>query len=411
MQELADEIASPEFAAQARHPEHPNAFTRTRGLPLPALVAALLTMRGGAVQGMLDGFFGALCGTAQYVRGVSDRAFAQARRQLHLPALQGLNARLVARVDARGWVSRWNGLRVVAGDASVLRPAMRACHRTRSLAPPDQRLFALYLPAAELTLHAAVHSAAVSERAMLVEALDCLREDDLLVLDRGYPAAWLAALLEQRGQRFVMRCDSGSTFTAVHEFMRSGQSERLVQLPAPARRDALDWHLRARPTPVRLVRQVTPEGKLRVLMTNVGADVADAGAFADLYHQRWRIEEAFKRLKHRLHLESVSGLSQHALLIDVAAKTLADNLASLMCATAAAQANLTPSARRCNRGYAAGLLSRALAPVLLAIGDVAACIGNALNLIARVHQRHRPGRSRPRPMHHLKPHPSQCYKG
>ena len=37
-------------------------------------------------------------------------------------------------------------------------------------------------------------------------------------------------------------------------------------------------------------------------------------------------EEAFKRLKHRLHLEAVSGLSQHALLVDVAAKVLADNM-------------------------------------------------------------------------------------
>ena len=49
-------------------------------------------------------------------------------------------------------------------------------------------------------------------------------------------------------------------------------------------------------------------------------------AFGELYHQRWRIEEAFKRLKHRLHLEAVSGLSQHALLVDVAAKVLADNM-------------------------------------------------------------------------------------
>ena len=35
-----------------------------------------------------------------------------------------------------------------------------------------------------------------------------------------------------------------------------------------------------------------------------------AHSFGDLYHQRWRIEEAFKRLKHRLNLEHVSGLSQ-----------------------------------------------------------------------------------------------------
>lgn len=48
-----------------------------------------------------------------------------------------------------------------------------------------------------------------------------------------------------------------------------------------------------------------------------------AADFVDLYRQRWRIEEAFKRLKHRMHLESVSGLSQHDLIIDVSAKILA----------------------------------------------------------------------------------------
>ncbi|MEO6278205.1 nuclear transport factor 2 family protein [Roseateles sp.] len=48
---------------------------------------------------------------------------------------------------------------------------------------------------------------------------------------------------------------------------------------------------------------------------------------------------AIHRLKHRMKLESVSGLLQQALLIDVAAKVLADNLASLLCAAAASQAD------------------------------------------------------------------------
>ena len=43
----------------------------------------------------------------------------------------------------------------------------------------------------------------------------------------------------------------------------------------------------------------------------------------------------FKRLKHRLHLEAISGLSQEALIIDVAAKILADDITSSMCAAAA----------------------------------------------------------------------------
>jgi hypothetical protein len=79
-----------------------------------------------------------------------------------------------------------------------------------------------------------------------------------------------------------------------------------------------------------VVRQISPGGAQRVLMTNLDDYAAPAADFGVLYHQRWRIEEAFKRLKCRMHLEAVSGLSQHALLIDVAAKVLADNIAALL---------------------------------------------------------------------------------
>lgn len=38
--------------------------------------------------------------------------------------------------------------------------------------------------------------------------------------------------------------------------------------------------------------------------------------FGDLYHQRWRIEATFKRLKHRLNLEHVFSLLQLAAMQD-----------------------------------------------------------------------------------------------
>lgn len=133
--------------------------------------------------------------------------------------------------------------------------------------------------------------------------------------------------------------------------------------------------------------------------------------FADLYHQRWRIEEAFKRLKHRLHLEAVSGLSQQALIIDVAAKVLADNITSLMCAAACEQADLPARQRSCNRSYAASLMQRPLPRLVLFIGDVCQLIVEAIDLLCACSQRFVPGRSRPRPAHHVKPHPSCSYKG
>ena len=368
-------------------------------------------MRSSSQQALLDSFFGRLCGDGPLTRVVSDRAFAQARARLHAPALSWLNDHLLAAADTAGLVPRWQGLRLVAADASVLMPAVRRCHLSRSLAAGDQRLFAMYLPAAELTLHAAVHSSSTSERAMLVEALDKLGPDDVLLLDRGYPAAWLINLLNDRGIRFVMRCDTtgGGSWTALRRFMCNDQAEAVVQLTAPKLQDATDWGCSAMAPTVRLVRNTSTGARLRVLMTNLPPDQVPAAAFGDLYHQRWRIEEAFKRLKHRLHLEAVSGLSQHALLVDVAAKVLADNITALMCQAAQTAAEL-PANRRCQRTYADGAVRAILPRVLMAVGDVLGLIADTLDNLARTTRRIIPGRSALRDPDRAKPHARLAYR-
>jgi hypothetical protein len=115
---------------------------------------------------------------------------------------------------------------------------------------------------------------------------------------------------------------------------------------------------------VRVVRQIAPNGQTRVLMANLTAAQAPAHCSGALYHQRWRIEEAFKRLKHRLQLESISGPSQHALLIDVAAKILADNLASLLARATHESVQAAGPDRPCNLAYAQTVL-QSIVPRLL----------------------------------------------
>lgn len=408
MLEISEVIQSPDFAQAARHPSFPQAFTRTRKLPLPGLIAALLCQRGQSQQVTLDSFFASLCDGAVPLRGISDRAFAKARDQLYMPALSGLNDLLVRRADEAGLIPRWHGLRVVAADGSVLMPAVRASHLPRAAAR-DQRVLGMFLPAAELMLHCEVYGAEGAERAMLVEALDKLGPDDVLVLDRGYPAAWLISLLLQRGIHFCIRCD-GSGWTAVRRFVRSGLTEQSVTLSAPSAAEDKDWGCGRNAPRVRLVRQVSPGGAVRVLLTDLNSQAYPCKVFGELYHQRWAIEEAFKRLKIRMALESVSGLSQQALIVDVAAKILADNLASLLCAAAAAQHNLTARSRKCNRSYAAVLLQRAFPRLILLIGDWVACLRQVLEQLATNTQRVVRGRSQPRPANPIKPHPSLAYK-
>lgn len=377
-------------------------------------------MRARSQQTLLDTFFTNLHASvgdgAQLVRGVSDRAFAKARSHLHMPALNWLNDWVIDRAETAAIVKRWRGLRLVAADASVLMPAIRKCHRTRFAASGDQRLFALYLPDSELTLHASVHSADTSERAMLMQALDCLGPDDVLLLDRGYPAAWLVSLLCERGIRFCMRCDKEVTgWSAVKQFLRSGAAQANVTLNAPSAQDVQDWGCSPGAPEVRLVRNVSSNARVRVMATNLDPVDFPWECFGELYHKRWRIEEAFKRLKHHMKLEAVSGLSQQALIIDVAAKVLADNLASLLCTCALGdddpphQAEQPPK-RQCNRGYAAAAMLRLLPSVLIFVGDVLAAIGHTLDLLRRTTCRIIGGRSSPRPKSHVKPHARYAYK-
>jgi hypothetical protein len=400
--DFAVHLQSPEFHKEARHPEHPRAFSRRRKLPLPALVAVLLSGLRKSVQTELDEFFAHLQQQAQLARKVTEQAFAQARVKLATTAIPSLNDWLIARAESDGYLSRWHGLRLVAADASPLRLGLRASHQPRA-AHADQILFGLCLPGADLMLAATLHSPGESERHMLFEQLHRLSNRDLLLLDRGYPCRWLAALLTQRQIPFCMRVEQqAGGFACVRAFLRSGLAEQIVTLPPADAADVRDYGCPATPVQVRLVRHVASTGAVRVLMTNLlDSTQFPAELFGDLYHYRWRIEETFKRLKHRLNFEHVSGLSQLAVMQDVAAKVLCDNLQTLI-ALEAYQQHAVPPTRRINHAAAISIL-KPLMPSLLLGRSIASLLSDAMALLAKRTYSHRPGRSNSR-QRRPKPH-------
>ena len=398
-QDFAARLCSTEFLQDARHCDHPTAFTRCRKLPLPTLVAIMLTGMRMSIQAELDTFFAHLRQQAQLVHEVTEQAFSQARAKLSLTAIPRLNDWLIARAEQDGFVRRWRGWRLVAADASTLRFGLRASHVKRA-ALANQILFGLFLPGPDLMLAASLHSVHErGERQFLFEHLDRLSPDDLLLLDRGYSCRWLVAVLNQRAIKFCMRVDNSHGFACVRDFMRSSATERIVMLPAPNKQDAIDYECPRKPQRVRLVRNVSPTGEQRVLMTNLFDEkLYPADCFGELYHQRWGIEEAFKRLKHRLNLEHVTGLTQQAVAQDVAAKIVCDNLQALVAITAHADAEVSES-ERINHAYAHTAL-KPLLPILLLGGMVGRKAGKLLrgllDLIARQTYRHREKLSKPR---------------
>lgn len=369
------------------------------------MITAMLSGFKASVQNELDAFFAHLLNQADLVRKVSAQAFSKARMNFSHTAFDSLNSHLIELVEQHASVPRWRGLRVVAADASKLRLFLQDATGRKVR---EAIAFALYLPALEMTLSAELYSPSYSERQMLFDHLERLEPQDLLVLDRGYPARWLIAYLVQQAIHFCMRVDDCG-FVVVRDFLRSGKAEAVVTVRAPTKVHCAEYGCERTPTTVRLVRVVTPNGRIHAVMTSLMDPAAyPVEAFGELYHARWRIEEAFKRLKHRLALENTSGLSWLAAQQDFGAKVLADNLHALTVLEASGQM-LEGAEYKINRTYAFAHLKRCLPRWLLldvpGIPDLVA----VFQQIARNLVRFIPNASKPRPKH-PKPHRKHAYK-
>lgn len=240
-----------------------------------------------------------------------------------------------------------------------------------------------------------------------------------LIESRLSLSRWLVAVLLARGLHFCMRVDD-TGFAEVARFRRSGATEAVATLAPPSAADAKDYGCPRETTQVRLVRVVTPTGRVHILMTSPLNPIDyPAADFGDLYHARWRIEEAFKRIKHRLALEHLTGISWLAAQQDFGAKILGDNLHALSVYCAAQDpAETPPKARKPktdtrlykpNRSYAFAAIKSRMQRWLLSVPATLDDIGKLFtelmrNLIAFV-----PGASKPRNMGR-KPHKHMAYK-
>ena len=128
-------------------------------------------------------FFSHLANQAELTREASAQAFSKARKHFSHNAFAILNRHLMTLVASGLITPNWNGLRVVAADASKMRLYLQdASHRFVG----EAVAFGLYLPGLEMMLSSELYSASVGERQMLFEHLPRLSANDLLVLDRGY---------------------------------------------------------------------------------------------------------------------------------------------------------------------------------------------------------------------------------
>lgn len=286
-----------------------------------------------SIQRELDGFFKAISKEDFNIREVTKGAFTQARSKLNPWAFQRLNEIAVDAFYEGADYLEWNGMRTLAVDGTRLvlpnHPSVveefgqhefgPGANSPRSLAMGSM----LYDVFNQIAIDAQMAPYASSERDLLMQHLEKVKEGDLLLLDRGYPCFWLFFLLAARKIEFCVRLQEDWWLSA-REFAISKEKERLLTftLPKKDHKKLADYpHMVNETITCRLVKVDLDNGEKEILCTSlVDSEKYSHEEISELYRYRWNEEEAYKLLKSRIELEDFSGKTARAVRQDFHAK-------------------------------------------------------------------------------------------
>jgi hypothetical protein len=339
---IKDILYSPVFLE--KHRKNRRDFTRSRKLPFHLLVLYLLNLPRSSYQAELNKFFKILSGTIVAKRVITNAALCKARKKLKYEAFTELNRETIGYFYAKLNPKTWHGFYLKAVDGSTVKlPNTQEIRdhfgtwNVRQGAPvPMARISQMFDPLNRLTCHAIISPKGTGERELAADHFQYLTNKDLVLLDRGYPAFWLFKLIRSYDAHFCSRI-SVNKWKIVRNFIASGRSEQIVKVEPPITsiEECRNRDLGTSPLSLRLIRVELKSGEIEVLVTSLTDCIKyPIDLFADLYHDRWPVEEDYKVIKCRMELENFSGKSELSVYQDFHARIFTKNVTSMLVAVA-----------------------------------------------------------------------------
>lgn len=334
---ISDSLHSQKFIES--HKTSSTSFIRNRKLPFHNLVLFLLGNLKSSYNKELDRFFHQVKNGTVSCSDITKPAVSVARRYLQPDVFLDLNHQALSIFEEEANLESWHGFRLLAIDGSMIRlpnvDEIKQHFGERSggqgIPCPMARMSQLYDSLNKLTINGIITPINVSERDHAHQLLIDLMPNDLLLLDRGYPAFSLFNAITSMNGNFCARMNRH--WKIVKEFLHSGLEEQVVELSptAIAKMECIDMELDTNPIKIRLVRIELPSGEIEVLITSLlDSSIHPHNLFAELYHQRWYVEEDYKTLKLPLELENFTGKTVHSIYQDIYAQLLAKNIISIL---------------------------------------------------------------------------------
>ncbi len=323
-----------------RHRKSPKAFTRTRKLPFHTLIFFLINLIKGSYQDELDKFFQAINRFEVAKRIVSKVALSKARMKLKYEAFIELNRHLVDYFYREFQPNTWHGFNLLSVDGTTIRlPRVKeitehfgAWHPKNGTECPMARASQLFDSLNKISIDTILSPKNIGERELAAQHFLNLIPEDLVLLDRGYPAYWLFNLILSLNANFCARI-SCTKWKIVKKFYNSGKKEKIISLHAPATsiKQCREMGLDITPLKLRLIRVELDTGETEILITSlIDKDLYPSDIFMELYHKRWPVEEDYKTMKCWIEVENFSGKSVLSVYQDFYAKVFSKNLTSVL---------------------------------------------------------------------------------
>jgi hypothetical protein len=161
-----------------------------------------------------------------------------------------------------------------------------------------------------------------SEREIAVEHLNYLHgikpDNNLVLLDRGYPSMELIHFFDENHLFYLMRCNK---YEFISELRNLTETDKVLEVEKQLRKTKEKIQ-----TSMRVIQFSLDNGTVETLITNQLDSNFTVEDFKYLYHLRWGIEEKYDELKNKLKIEAFSGATPVAVLQDFYATMFLTNL-------------------------------------------------------------------------------------
>ena len=314
-------------------------FTRIRKLPFPRLIAFILSLTAGGKSRGVDiksgDFFkdSLRSGLWPDAEAVQRSSLTKARKKVCWTIFRDLLQKAVELAYSlfpREPSYLWHGFTVIAFDGSKY--DLPATEEIRQEFDPQSGfqyegrghypqclVMTAYDVFRRLPIARSIVSIHGSEREEAQALLPFIPARSVLLYDRGFPSYELIRCLreEHKSGYFVFRCPAESTFPAVEAFVRNGLQEDYICI-APSNNYLKGLNgkqrKRAKGIQLRVIRLVSPDGTISVLLTNLlNQSTFHREEIIDLYFRRWAIEDHYRNEKMVLEIEKFHGQTPNSI--------------------------------------------------------------------------------------------------